>query len=510
MFNHPPEGTFHLRREVRLVGSSTGGVVLQENPLRVLKINQSAFDLLKKSEQGLRLDETMMGQDDKDVLSFLDLMRQSRILDWIPPQTDEPPSVSVIIPVYNRSEELSECLSSLKSIDYPRERLEIIVVDDASQDQSAAVARRYGVRLFIQPHNQGQSAARNIGASAAEGEIIAFIDSDCIADPQWIKELVPYFQDPRIALVGGYVDTYYREKPLDRYEEACSALNMGSEQVLGQGNQSVFYVPTCNMLIRKNDYRQIGGLDESLRVGEDVDLCWRLMARGHHLAYIPQGKVKHKHRNRFLSAHLRRFDYGTSEAVLYARFPQIAKKFPWQPGGVSVILALLVTLAATTAYGVMVILAILAVETAAKHYQLKQKMSVSLRLGEIFKAIVKSHFKLAYYLSFYTVRYYLLVLAALSICVPSLISLLLPVALFPALVEYIQKKPRLNYPVFTCFYWAEHAFYQSGAFWGCLKQRSFRLYRIVFSQVGFLPRSSKKKDPRQPMVKHKHHRETAI
>lgn len=510
MTNHPPEGSFHLRHEVRLVDTSDGGVVLQENPLRVLKINRAAFDLLRKCEQGLRLDSVIKGHDEKGVLSFFDLMRQSRILDWMPPRDVDPPFVSIIIPVYNRAEELSQCLSSLKSMDYPGDRLEIIVVDDASQDQTAAVARRFGARLFIQPHNQGQSAARNVGASAAQGEIVAFIDSDCIADSQWIKELVPFFQDPRIALVGGYVGAYYREKPLDRYEAVCSALNMGSEQVLGQGSQSVFYVPTCNMLIRKDEYTKIGGLDEKLRVGEDVDLCWRLMAEGHHLVYVPKGMVKHKHRNRFLSAHVRRFDYGTSEAVLYARFPQIAKKFPWQPGGVSVIVAVLATLATASVYGLLVISIVLAAETGVKYYQLEQKMAVRLGLCEIFKAIVKSHFKLAYYLAYYTVRYYLLGLLALSLCVPSLIPLLLPVALFPALVEYIQKKPRLNYPVFTFFYWAEHAFYQSGAFWGCLKQRSFRLYRIVFAQVGFLPRSSKKKGQRPPVAKQRHGSEAAI
>jgi len=491
MTGGPLEGCFQLKKGIRLIRTPAGGLLLQSNPLRALKINRAALDILENCRTGLQVDQGQNGPGSKAVLPFLDTFTQGGLLDWVPPRKQALPMVSVIIPVYNRPHEIQECLASLLTLDYPPENVEVIVVDDASRDHTAAVVRRFNVRLIIQPRNLGQSAARNIGVGAAKGEIIAFLDSDCIARPGWLRELVPYFQDPRVALVGGHVDAYYREKRMDRYEQVCSALNMGPEPAMGRGDRCVFYVPTCNMLVRKSAYALVGGLDESLRVGEDVDLCWRLMAAGHHLLYKPLGTVLHKHRNRLLSGLLRRFDYGTSEAVLYDRFPQVTKQFPWQPAGIAMLLAGVAALATQAWPWLALMVGLPVVEAGCKRIQLANKMGIRLPIAEILGAVIKSHFQLAYYLSFYMVRYHLLPLLALACVLPELTWLWLALIVFPVLVTYLRKRPRLGFPVFAFFYLAEHAFYQSGAFWGCLKQKSFRLYRISFRYAGFLHRSKK-------------------
>jgi len=484
--NPPPPGCFRLKQGIRLIRAPGGGVLLQSNPMRALKINRSALEILEKCRNGLQVDQNGSSADDKKVLSFIDAFVQGGLLDWVPAPRQDLPMVSVVIPVYNRPLEIQECLASLENLDYPADKVEVIVVDDASRDHTATVARRFDVRLIIQPYNRGQSAARNTGAGVARGEIIAFLDSDCIAGARWLRDLVPYFQDPRVALVGGFVDAYYREKRMDRYEQACSALNMGSRPAMGRGENCVFYVPTCNMLVRKDVYTQVSGLDDNLRVGEDVDLCWRLMAAGHHLLYIPRGAVSHKHRNRLLPGLLRRFEYGTSEAVLYDRFPRVAKQFPWQPAGLAMILAAAAALA-TQSWPWMVLAAVLpAVEAGCKRFQLVRRLGIRLPLTDIFGAVVKSHFQLAYYLTFYMVRYHLLPLVALTCIAPAMIGLWLAVIISPTLATYIQRRPRLSFPVFAFFYLAEHAFYQSGAFWGCFKQKSFRLYKIFFKPAGFL------------------------
>jgi mycofactocin glycosyltransferase len=490
MHNNAPCGCFRLKRGIRLIRASQGGIVLQSNPLRALKINQAAFEILDKCRVDCDNAEAGQGGGAQGSMAFLDTLYQGGLLDWTPPPPQTLPLVSIVIPVYNRPAEIEECLESLQNLDYPSEKTEIIVVDDASRDHTAAVVRRFGVRLIVQPNNMGQSAARNTGVAAAKGEIIAFLDSDCIAEKVWLRELVPYFQDSRVALVGGYVGAYYTEKRMDRYEQVCSALNMGKEAVLGRGDGSVFYVPTCNMLVRKEIYEQVGGLDETLQVGEDVDLCWRMMQARHHLFYIPRGPVLHKHRNRLLSGFLRRFDYGTSEAVLYARFPKVAKLFPWQPAGLCIILSVMAALSTQSWYWLLAAAGILGVETGWKQMQLKRKMSIRLPVSDIAAAVGKDHFQLAYYLAFYLVRYHLLLFIVLSFAVPSLMWLWLALVIFPTLVTYLRKRPRLSFPVFAFFYLAEHAFYQSGAFWGCLKQRTFRLYGISFKYMGFLPKSS--------------------
>jgi mycofactocin glycosyltransferase len=492
MNEHPPSGCFQLKRGIRLIRASQGGIILQSNPLRALKVNQAAFDILDRCRPGATHDQGEPIGGLQGGTAFLDTLHQGGILDWTPPQPRELPLVSIVIPVYNRPAEIAECLTSLQTLDYPDHKIEVIVVDDASRDHTAAVVRRFGVRLIVQPNNMGQSAARNTGVAVASGEIIAFLDSDCIAENGWLRELIPYFQDPRVALVGGCVGAYYKEKRMDRYEQVCSALNMGTDAVLGRGDGSVFYVPTCNMLVRKEVYEKVGGLDETLQVGEDVDLCWRLMQAEHHLFYIPRGRVLHKHRNRLLSGFMRRFDYGTSEAVLYARFPKVAKLFPWQPAGLCIILSIMAALTVRSWYWLLVTAGILGVETVWKRMQLKRKMDIRLSSAEVATAVGKDHFQLAYYLAFYLVRYHLLMFIVLSLAVPSLIWLWLVLVIFPTLVAYLRKRPRLSFPVFAFFYLAEHAFYQSGAFWGCLKQRTFRLYGIKFRYMGFLPKSGRR------------------
>ena len=94
-------------------------------------------------------------------------------------------------------------------------------------------------------------------------------------------------------------------------------------------------MPTCNLLVRKDAYQGVGGLDEALRFGEDVDLCWKLRKRGHRQFYVPPGAVRHKHRNRLTASAWQRFHYGTSEPVLYARHPEVKKSLPWQPWGLA-------------------------------------------------------------------------------------------------------------------------------------------------------------------------------
>ena len=501
MSDSSPIGRFTLKRGIRLIPTPEGGVILQSEPLRALNINQSAVGILEKCRTGLQIKRHQNTGSQPGTMRFLDTLCQGGLLDWTPSKPRNLPLVSIVIPVYNRPKELETCLASLRTLEYPAEKIEIIVVDDASRDHTSAVARRFNVRLIILPRNRGQSAARNAGVAVARGDIIAFLDSDCIAQPNWLRELVPYFQDSRVALVGGDVGAYYRKNRMDRYEQACSALNMGADPVLGRGGNCVFYVPTCNMLVRKKVYDQVGGLDENLRVGEDVDLCWRLMADKHHLRYIPRGRVLHKHRNRFLSGFLRRFDYGTSEAMLYTRFPKVTKQFPWQPAGIGMVLAIAAALATRSWLLLALAALILTLESGYKRTQLICKTDIRLPFADILVAVSKSHFKLAYYLSFYLIRYHLLLLTVLSFAWTSMLWLWLTVILFPVLAAYINKKPRLSFPVFTFFYLAEHAFYQSGAFWGCLQQKSFRLYGISFRHFGFMSASTRPAGSRSMAMK---------
>jgi mycofactocin system glycosyltransferase len=484
-----PKGRYILSTGVEIIPASSGGVLLQWNPMRAIQLNGMGYRMLSEAVTGLELEpsKSLYVHVTEETLRFVDLLFQAEVLAWIPPPAAFEPQVSIIVPVYNRADEIGACIESLLNLDYPPSKREIIVVDDGSRDHTAAVVRQYDVRLLVMPHNSGQSAARNRGVQSATGEIVAFIDSDCTAHPQWLRNLLPYFNDSRIALVGGRVDGLNRQTWLDRYETTHSALNMGSKIRLGAGPHSDFYVPTCNMLVRRQAFESVGGLDERLRVGEDVDLCWRLKANRYRGLYVPVGPVRHRHRNRFWSNFKRRYDYGTSEAMLYARHPSVTKRFPWQTAGLALI-ALSVLGLLTRSWLVLPIAAlVLLLEGVVKQHHLKQKFGIRISLWAVIRAAAKSHGILAHYLSYYWIRYYLAASILLTALVPSIWPLTGVLALFPALVEYFRKRSLLSFPVFGFFFWMEQIFYQIGVMCGCQRTGNWRLYGIRFIRSGSQP-----------------------
>lgn len=481
-------GSFKLKPGVRLIEDATGGVILREAPLRALRVNKPAFAILQRCREGFSFQNANLavsGQAEKSAATLLDRLCQTSLLEWTPPVGHYEPLVSVIVAVYNRAREIGQCLESLLSLDYPSSKFEIIVVDDGSSDDTRHVVSGYDVKLITLPENLGQSAARNRGVEVACGEIVAFVDSDCIAHPGWLKDLVPYFLDSRNVLVGGYVASYYRESLLDRYEEVKSPLNMGEETVVGVGAESDFYVPTCNMLVRKDRYVQVGGLDEQMRVGEDVDLCWRLKEHGHRLVYVPRGVVRHKHRNHLLEGFKRRFQYGESEPMLYLTHGSIAKHYPWQPVCMIVLGACIAALATQQVLLLPAIAFVLLADSLLRKNRYEQQMNVKLTLWQMLKATLEKHFQLSYHLCHHVVRYYLLVMGVLAILVPQIAPAVAGLILFPSLAQYFRTKPRLNFGAFLLFFLAEQASYQTGVFWACLKLRSFRPYRLVFTGVRY-------------------------
>jgi mycofactocin system glycosyltransferase len=481
-----PEGHYYLTPGVRLIPKDDGGVVLQMSPLRAMRINGAAFQLLRRCREGLSPGDCIPKGSicpSQALLSFLDSLCATQLLRWKPARLEPSPFVSVVVPVYNRQEEIGACIESLLRLNYPPDRLEIIVVDDASEDGTAAATEKYDVTVLTRERNLGQSAARNSGVAFAKGDIVAFIDSDCIADPDWLSELTPYFRDPGIALVGGYVASHYRESWLDRYEDAKSPLNMGSHPKTCCSMNSDFYVPTCNMLVRKDVYREAGGLDESWRVGEDVDLCWRIKKTGMRLIYVPEGKVRHKHRNGFLQTLMRRFDYGTSEPALYQRHREVSKRFPWRPFHFLFCLSLFLGLLTGAWFFAFPALCTVVLEACHKKAEMRKKVNVSLPSWEIMRSIVKDYAYLAYHMSSYLVRYYLLFMIPLTLLFPFARMLCLGTVLFAVTGDFLRVRPRLPFPQFMFYYLMEQAFYQGGVIAGCIRLRSVRCYGLHLSHT---------------------------
>ena len=448
-------------------------------PLNAVRVNAQAIRILKscdgtRSITGIAREAGIAKEE--EVLRVCEYFRKRGFLEQeAAPDTGFRPSVSVIIPVRDRAEELSECLASVFAQEYPRELMEVIVVDDGSTDDTPEVARRFPCMLLSNTFSRGQSYCRNMGAREASGEILAFLDSDCVAERTWLKELVIWFVWDPIGVVGGYVDGYFTKTAIDRYEQAASPLNIGKRQLIGSDDSSTFYVPTCNLLARKKVFEETSGFRPDLLVGEDVDFCWRMRDRGHILLYVPGGRVKHKHRSGLWNMLRRRKDYGTSEALLYGLHPDRRKRFNVPVlAGLSNVFACSGILALSPLILLAPLIPLL-FDIAKKWLKLTQTR-LNLPLSKIAVSVIRGHFSMAYFFSFHLIRYYLILMIPLGFLLPPLWLLSLCVLLIASTVDYTTRRPKLSYPIYLSYYLLEHLAYQLGVAIGCLRNRKFGSY----------------------------------
>lgn len=153
--------------------------------------------------------------------------------------------------------------------------------------QVVEAAEEAGARWLRLDHNSGPASARNAGIAAAATDLIALVDSDCEPEPGWLDRLVPFFDDPRVAVVAPRIVASVDDPSvLARYERSSSALDMGSRPALVRPGARLGFVPSATMLVRRSVVLA-APFDTDLRLGEDVDLVWRLADSGVHVRYEP-------------------------------------------------------------------------------------------------------------------------------------------------------------------------------------------------------------------------------
>ncbi len=223
---------------------------------------------------------------------------------------------SLVIPARDAAKTLDECLAAV-----PRASAgglhEVIVVDDGSTDATAAVALRHGARVLHLP-GLGPAAARNLGARAASGELLVFLDADCVPEPGCIDTLLTPFQDPGVAGVRGAYTSRQREL-VARFVQ----LELEEKQARMRASRQVAVVDTACAAYRRALFLSYGGFDESFPATsvEDVELSFRLAERGERLIFAPAARVRHHHPDG-LPAYLRRkLRFGYYRARLYAKHP---------------------------------------------------------------------------------------------------------------------------------------------------------------------------------------------
>lgn len=317
-----------LSDRVRVVRQASVTWLVGQRPFRLLRIHPK----LARLTEALQHDSEVQSALEKlpelrweTAIEFLERLADEGLVElrWSVPD-DWFPTVSIVIPVRNRPVQLDACLAAIARLDYPSDRLEVIAVDDASTDDTAARAAawqgRLPLRVLRMDEQVGAAECRNQGAVVARGEILAFTDSDCQPHPQWLRVLVPEFVRPGVAAVGGAVLPADEESWLDRYEAVESPLTHGWEPARVRPRGAVPYLVTANLLVRWQAFLELGGFAR-IHPGEDVDLVWRLCERGGRVLYRPAGIVYHDHRDRWWPFLRRRASYATSEVVLVQRHP---------------------------------------------------------------------------------------------------------------------------------------------------------------------------------------------
>ena len=232
------------------------------------------------------------------------------------------PKVSVIVASYNGARTLKACLDSLLKLNYPN--YEILLVDDGSTDTTQQIASLYkDVRHIYQTH-QGLSVARNAGIYAADGDVIAFTDSDCRADEDWLYYLIGDLLNSKFTGIGGHNFL----PPEDSLVAAAVQVSPGGPAHVMLTDRIAEHIPGCNMAFYKWALLEIGGFDPIYRrAGDDVDVCWRLQQRGYTLGFSPGGFVWH-YRRSTIRAYLRQQQgYGEAEALLVRRHPENFNSF---------------------------------------------------------------------------------------------------------------------------------------------------------------------------------------
>jgi O-antigen biosynthesis protein len=234
----------------------------------------------------------------------------------LPPPLPHHPKVSVVVCAYNADRTMDQCLASLEVLNYPD--YEVIVVNDGSTDRTLEISQRYPYCKIISQPNKGLSVARNVGAEAATGEIVAYTDSDCVADPDWLTYLVGKMVASDLVACGGP----NFPPPENSLIPAAVAVSPGGPTHVLVSDDVAEHIAGCNMAFRRSVLLALGGFDPLYRAaGDDVDICWRFQDAGYTIGFSPAAVVWHFRRNTVKAYINQQRGYGKAEALVYGKHP---------------------------------------------------------------------------------------------------------------------------------------------------------------------------------------------
>ena len=265
-------------------------------PVPELLVGGSPPRVLRLTPAGtVALDALLSGAPHPGVATLQRRLIEAGML-LLPPGPSRLDAVMVVVPARAPDSEVRRVLDGLPP------GVPAVVVDDA-----AAAPR-------------GPAATRNLGAASCDRELIAFVDTGVQLPPGALERLSGHFADPRVVAVAPRVVSDPEAGAVGVLEQSLCALDQGAVPALVRPGAAVSYVPSTVLLVRRSAFDEVGGFDEQLQVGEDVDLVWRLARHGV-VRYDPEVVVRHRPRSSLAAALRRRRDYGGSAGPLDLRHP---------------------------------------------------------------------------------------------------------------------------------------------------------------------------------------------
>jgi len=225
--------------------------------------------------------------------------------------------ISVIIPVCNGEKTISMCIESLLHQKYPKDRYEIIIIDNNSRDGTVEIVGKYPVRYIEEKKTQSAYAARNTGIKSAKGGILAFMDADCTASPDWLRKGTEGFRDTNIGCVAGGIECHEPEGYVGKY--LCKKKIISQEEKPAEF--PLPYAKTANAFYTRAVFDKIGFFEEQWVSGGDADYSWRMqLETDYKIKFSPHAIVSHKHRETLRAMFKQCLKWGIGYALLYKKY----------------------------------------------------------------------------------------------------------------------------------------------------------------------------------------------
>ncbi len=226
-------------------------------------------------------------------------------------------SVSIIVASLNNESTIEECLQSILAQDYPKNLIEVLVIDGGSTDSTAKRIENYQVQFFSNKLNV--PAAYNWASKTVKSEVLGFIDADAKVEGNWLTRLVADLASPEVAAVGGNIATWNDDKLVPR----CIGYELSNRyaRLPKEANR----LATMNLLLKKKIMMEIGGFDENLPTQYDTDLGYRITKAGYKVIFDSDVLCYHFHRSTLAKYFMQQYRYGQNTWKLYRSHPSLAK-----------------------------------------------------------------------------------------------------------------------------------------------------------------------------------------